>query len=185
MNQSKIGVRYAKALFELAKEKKVLAETRKDMDFIKAVSEEVEGFRFLVESPVIDTKKKLEIFAAMFKGNISKLSQSFLDLVIKNKRETYIADITRNFVDFVRKDQGVKSASFATAVEIDNKLLEEVKQITESYFKTRIELTSDVNPDLIGGFILRVDDKQFDSSVSSKLNKIKAQLVSTDFEIKY
>ncbi len=185
MNESKIGVRYAKAFFELAKEKKSLAEAKKDIELIQLLSTKVTDFKLLVESPVINAMKKTEIFRALFKGQISEFSQSFIDLIVANKREFYLNDITRNFLDMVRKDQGIKSAFFSTAITADPELIAQVQKITEKYFDTKVELTTTVNPELLGGYILRVEDRQVDASVSSKLNKIKSTLVSTDFEIKY
>ena len=182
MNQSKISVRYAKALFLLATEKAVIDEIKNDIDYIKNISETVEEFKFLVDSPVVETNKKREAFEAALKGSVSQISLNFIDLVTKNKREFFINDICRNFLDLVRKSKGIESASFITAADIDNSVLTEVKSIADNYFKTNVELSSVIDEKIIGGYILRVGDKQFDASVNSKLKKVKQHLMNTNFE---
>jgi F-type H+-transporting ATPase subunit delta len=185
MNESKIGTRYAKALFSLARETGQVDEISQDMLVIKRVSEQVEEFKLLVSSPVIGVSSKTRIFRTLFKGRITDTTLAFLDLVVKNKRESFIASMTRNYIDLVRQDKGIKPAFFITPFEIDAELEKRVKGIIEAYFKTRVELITSQDPDLIGGFLIRVGDQQIDSSIKARLKQIKNSLVSTDFEIKY
>ncbi len=182
MNQSKISVRYAKALFLLATEKDLIDEIKNDIDYIKLVSETVEEFRFLVESPVVETSNKREAFVLALKGSVNQITLNFIDLVTKNKREIFITDICRNFLDLVRKNNGIESASFITAADVDQSILANVKEIADDYFKTNVELSSIVDKKILGGYILRVGDKQFDASINSKLKKVKQQLMNTNFE---
>ena len=182
MNQSKISVRYAKALFLLAAEKGLIDEIKNDIDNIKVISETVEEFKFLVESPVVETSQKRAALESALKGSVNQITLNFIDLVTKNKREIFINDICRNFLDLVRKDKGIESASFVTATDIDEAILSDVKNIADDYFKTNVELSSIVDEKILGGYILRVGDKQFDASVNSKLKKVKQHLMNTNFE---
>lgn len=184
MNQSKITVRYAKALFELAKEKQLTEAIKKDMVFIQLIAKSVDDFKFLIESPIIKSKKKQEIFRLMFGKSVEKLTLDFLFLILKNKREVYLSDIARNFLDLARKNLGIKSANFVSAIEISAAEVEEIKQITEKVFNTKIELILDIRPELIGGFVLRVEDQQFDASVSSRLKFVKRHLITDDYNVK-
>ncbi|MEA3444730.1 MAG: ATP synthase F1 subunit delta [Bacteroidota bacterium] len=185
MNQSKISVRYAKALFQLAKEKQLTGIIKEDMIVVQTIAKSVEEFQLLIESPTIKVKKKQEIFELIFGKSVNKITLDFLLLILKNKRELHIADIARNFLDIARKELGVKSASFVSVVDIDKETAAEIQQTTEKFFKTKIDLIHETNPDLIGGYILRVEDQQFDASVATKLNKIKRHLLSSSFEVKY
>jgi len=182
MNHSKISVRYAKALFLLAKEKGLINKIKDDIVFVKMISETVEEFNLLIESPVVGAKQKKLAFNAIFERSIDKIALDFLNLVVDNKRELFINDICRNFLNLVRKENGIESASFTTASQVDSAMLIEVKALAEDYFKTIIELSSEVDERLIGGYVLRVGDKQFDASIVSKLKKIKRELLETNLE---
>lgn len=182
MNHSKISVRYAKALFLLAKEEELIDKIKNDIVFVKLISETVDEFSLLIESPVVGSIQKKLAFKAIFEKSVDKITLDFLNLVVDNKRELFINDMCRNFLDLVRKNKGIKLANFITASQVDSELLNEVKVLSEDYFKTKIELSSEVDKMLIGGYVLRVGDKQFDASVESKLKKIKRELLETNFE---
>lgn len=185
MNHSKIGTRYAKALYQLADENKSLDQVDKDMRILLEISQSVDEFKLLIESPVIPTSKKRAIIKNLLGSSFAPDSLTFIDLVFTNKREAHIPDIVRNFIDLVRAGKGVKSAFFSSAVELGEDEKNQIKKITEEYFKTKVELHTEANSDLIGGFVLRVDDKQFDNSVSTALKNIRQKLISSDFKVKY
>ncbi len=179
MNQSKITVRYARALFLLAKEKNVLDVIEEDMKLIFNVCQTVNDFTLLLESPVIIISKKQNIIRKIFENKVHKISLSFLDLITKNKREIYIKDIGRNFLNLVKKHKGIKTTVFTSAVSIDQSLRKHVIEQIKKSFNTEVELIENTDEKLIGGFILRVDDQQFDASISTKLKKIKQDLIKT------
>lgn len=184
MNHSKIAVRYAKALFELAKEKQLTEAIKKDMAIVQTISRSVHEFQLLIDSPTIKSSKKKEIMGKLFSSSMQKLSLDFLYLIIENKREAHIQDIARNFLDIARKDLGIKSANFISAIEINDETAQKIKQITEKVFNTKIDLNLDVKPQILGGYVLRVEDKQFDASISTKLTYVKRHLINDEFEMK-
>ena len=185
MNQGKISVRYAKALFLLAKEKKSINRVNNDISFVFSLGKTISEFKLLLESPIINTSQKIKITEKIFKGQISELTHSFLNLVLKNKREMYLIDISRNFLDLVKKEKGIKTAFLTTAFSIGEEQSSEIKQIIEKHFKSKIEFNEQINDKIIGGFVLRIEDKQYDSSVSTKLKRIRTELVNTTFEKKF
>jgi F-type H+-transporting ATPase subunit delta len=131
----------------------------------------------LLNSPVVKTKQKTDLISRIFKGQVNDLTLRFLILITENKREAEIPGICRNFLEMTRKDQNIKSATLITADEISSETTEKIRKIVEKETGAGIELTSRVNPDLIGGLILRIDDKQYDSSVATQLKKIRQQLL--------
>lgn len=179
MNQSKITVRYARALFLLAKEKNMLDIVKEDMKLIFNVFQTINDFALLLESPIITISKKQNIIREIFKAKIHEISLSFLDLITKNKREIYIKDIARNFLNLVKKHKGIKTTVFTSAVSIDQSLRKHIIEQVKKSFNTEVELIENTDEKLIGGFILRVDDQQFDASISTKLKKIKHDLINT------
>lgn len=185
MNESKIAVRYAKALFMTAGESNRLEEQTRDIRFLDVFLKETTEFKWLINSPVIPTSKKTDIFQKMFNQALNAATMRFLQLLLTNNREAYIPAICRNYLDIYRASKGIQSAHFQTAGPVDESTLIQVKSIAEKYFNTVVEMFPEVNPELLGGFVLRVGDKQLDASAAFKLEKIRRGLISTDFEVKY
>ena len=177
MNDSKISVRYAKALFELALEKNTLVEIEADMRLIQEISL-MEEFRTLLENPVVVPTKKEEIFNKAFKGALNSLSFSLIRQVIRNGREQFLPAIARNFISSSVRHRGITQASLTTAVKASDKVKEEIIKMLSDYYKTEITLKEMVNKEIIGGFILRVDDTLIDASVRNRLRKIHKALTS-------
>jgi len=180
MDQSAITVRYAKAFFSLAKEKNLIQPFKKDIEIISDVCGNSNEFVLLLESPVLKTSKKSEIIISIFKGKIDNLTLKFLQLIVKNKREVYIPAICRNYLALTRKNQNIKLSQLTTATEIDSKTIEKIKSTIEKELNAKVELTANVKPDIIGGLILRMEDKQFDASVATQLKKMRQQLQETE-----
>jgi len=176
MNDSKIGVRYAKAFFEVGQEKYQLNALRDDIETIARACNHKE-ILLLLESPVVKSSKKQQLFAEIFKGKIEDVSLNFLLMIIENKRENYIPAICRNFIELYRKYKGIKAAKVTTASIISNDLKKKISKMISDVFKSEVELTTEENANLIGGFILRVGDQQIDASVSTKLSKIKREFL--------
>jgi len=181
MNHSKIAVRYAKALFLTATETNRLEEQTKDIRFLDTFMKTTSEFGWLINSPVIANSAKEKIFTKVFSGSVGADTLRFLQLLLNNNRESHLPAICRNYLDVYRGSKGIQSAHFQTAVEMDEATLVQVKKIAESYFSTIVELFPESDPALIGGFVLRVGDKQIDSSVSTKLEKLRRGLINGDY----
>ena len=182
MDQSKINVRYAKAFFMLAKEKGLTTELRKDAALIISVCATSSDFNILLESPVVKTSNKIKALQSIFEGKVNKFSLNFLTLITENNREKFIPGIFRNLEDLYRQEEGIKTAVLTSAQPLDDAIVHQIRQILENEFKVKIELSQKVNNELIGGFVLRVEDQQYDASISTQLKKIKEQLLQTELK---
>lgn len=182
MDQSKINTRYAKAFFTLAKDKGLTSELRKDAGLISSVCATSIDFNLLLESPIVKTSQKIKVIQSIFTGKIKVLSLNFLLLIAENKREKNIPGIFRNLEDLYRKEEGIKTAVITSAQALDELVLKQISQILEQEFNSKVELSQKVNTDLIGGFVLRVEDKQYDASLSTQLKKIKEKLLQTELK---
>jgi len=182
MDQSKINVRYAKAFFTLAKEKGLTAELRKDAGLIANVCSTSSDFNILLESPIVKTSRKIKAISSVFEGKVNILSLNFLVLITQNNRERYIPGIFRNLEDLYRQEEGIITAVLTSAQPLDDGVALQIRQIIETEFKAKVELSQKVNKELIGGFVLRVDDQQYDASISAQLKKIKEQLLHTELK---
>ncbi len=182
MDQSKINVRYAKAFFTLAKEKGLTLELRKDAGLISSVCKTSSDFILMLESPVVKTSQKVDALKRIFEGKINILSLNFLLLITENKRENQIPGIFRNLEDLYRNEEGIKSAVLTSSQPLNEKLVLHVQKILETEFNAKVELSQKVDDRLLGGFVIRVDDKQYDASLSTQLRKIKEQLLHTELK---
>lgn len=182
MDNSAIAVRYAKAFFATAKEKSLLDSLKTDIELVFSVCTESADFILLLESPIVKTSKKAQLISSIFKGKVNKLTLSFLMLITENKREIHIPGICRNFLGLTRKDQNIKSALLTTASEIDSKSIKKIEQLLGKELNATIELSTNIKPEIIGGLILRLDDKQYDASVATQLNKIKQKLLESELK---
>lgn len=181
MNQSKISVRYAKALLESALDKKNLDAVYQDMNNLYQICRQVNQFERFLNNPVIQQSKKKAIIHAVFSGKVTDLTLSFLDLIVQNKREMYIQDITRRFLDDFRKHKRITTVLLTTVIPVDQELKKRITQLIEQSYKTTVELEEQQNEQLIGGFIIRIDDKMMDASVSKQLRNLHKELISKKF----
>jgi len=175
MNESKISVRYSRALFQSALEKMILDKVNQDMIFIAEVCKISEIKEFL-HNPVIVPSKKKEIFHKMIGDNVEKITLSLIDLVVKNGRESFIPAIARVFIHETMKYKGITESVLTTAVKVDAKVKKQVIDLISEVFKTKVDLEEIIDSEIIGGFILRVDDNYVDASIRNKLRKIKKEL---------
>lgn len=184
MYQSQINVRYAKSLFLFGEEKKIIEELEKDIDLIYQAFNEVESLNILLEHPTIKSSKKRAILNDLFGKKIHKHTLSFLDLIIKNKRENHLKNICRNFIDIYRKHKGIKKAVLTTAYKLTEEDKIAIIKNIEDKFVATIELQEHVDEKIIGGMIIQVDDKQLDLSVAKQINKLRNDFLNIDFNKK-
>ncbi len=182
MNYSKISVRYAKALFSLALDNNTIDKTKSDIDYLYSICKESKAFIEIIENPIIKPALKINIYKKLFTNNLSKQTLSFLELVTINKREQYLKIILLNFINLYRNHKGIKEVTLTSAIKISDTVNKELIDKLSSDLNSQIELTNNINEDIIGGFILRVEDMQIDASISNKLEKVKRELLNKTYE---
>lgn len=178
MNDSKISVRYAKALFQSALEREITARVNSDMDFVSEVCSMAE-FREILENPVIKPSDKKKVFNEIFGGKVEEVTMSLINLVITNGRESYLPAIARVYRSETMKHQGITECLLTTAVKVDDGIKNQIAGLISSLFNTSVDFRENIDGEIIGGFILRVDDNYIDASVRNKLRKIKRELIGT------
>jgi len=176
MNDSKISVRYAKAIFKLALENNILPRIKQDMEILYETCE-IPIFNEFLHSPIIQISEKQKILQSLFKEKVHKYTLSFLNILATNRRETFLQIISLNYFTFYREILGIKeivlTSSTALTADTKAKIISTLKQL----FKSEIELKEKVNKEIIGGFIIKIDDQQIDASVKTKLSTLKKDLV--------
>ncbi len=182
MNQGIIVSRYARALFESAKEKKALEIVFNDIDIIYYVAKTEPEFDTFLMNPVLKLKEKKTVLKNIFEKNFHNLTFSFLNLLVDNRREAYLQSICLKFTDFFKEHENIKTVELTTASIANDDIKKKLLKMVEQYFNCKGEIRERVKEDIIGGFVLRVDDKQFDASVSTRLKNTKSYLLNTQVD---
>ena len=176
MNDSKIPVRYAKALFDLATDKKVTDQVYKDMINIQKIVQLKDVHEMLL-SPVIPGSQKNKILKKVMTVGFQDITMSFIDMVFKNKREIYFNGIAHNYIQRYKSSKNIKSVELTTAVKIKESHVEVFKAQVLKTYKATIEMVEKVDPDIVGGFVIQVDDILYDASVKRQLRNIEQELI--------
>ncbi|NMC37750.1 MAG: ATP synthase F1 subunit delta [Bacteroidales bacterium] len=180
MNESKISVRYSKALFQSALEKNILGRIDEDMIIISEICSTPE-MKEILASPILVPSKKSEILNAIFGSSLHKLSIAMIELVVRNGREKYLSSIARVFHHETKKHEGITESVLTSAVKVSPEISKQVADLISSIFKTRVDLKENIDENIIGGFILRVEDNYIDASVRTKLARIRKELTANTF----
>ena len=175
MRSSKGAARYAKALLELAIEQNKLDVIAADMKYLLLVNDENKDFHIVLNSPVINSDKKIEIFGAIF-GQFDNLSTMFINLITKNRREYMLPQIAHQFDVQMKAGKGIVPITLISAIALNDTTKKEILEKAQASIKGTLEVTELVDESLIGGFIIRMEDKQIDASVASQINNLKQRL---------
>lgn len=176
MNHSQIAVRYAKSIFLLAEEKNIIDEVRNDIQLVESSFSAFPKLKEAIYNPVLNPSVKANILTDVFKNKLNEYSYNFLILILKNKREERYIDIFRNFDDIYRKSKNIQKSTITSVNKLDKEVITDIVKTLEKGFNTNIELEEKINPDLIGGLIIQVEDKEYDYSVLGKLKKIDLEI---------
>jgi F-type H+-transporting ATPase subunit delta len=175
MNESKITTRYAKALFKLAQEQNLLDKIKQDLDFVYQAID-IKEFRDLINSPIIPVSQKKQVFVELFKDRIDNSTLNFLLILAENRREQFLKIIILDFYKLYRQALGITQVELITAVELSEQTKQEFINILKKITNHKIDLIHKVNPEIIGGFIIRIDDRQLDTSIATQLQKLKKHI---------
>jgi len=182
MQNPRLANRYAKSLLSLAIEKNQLDTVYNDMEFLQAVAKVNREFVVVLKSPVISPEKKETIIGAVTKSKISDLTYLFIRLLIRKGREMNLPDITTAFIEQFKAHRQIYSVKLTTATPVSEELKQAiVNQIKSQTALKNIELTTEVDDKLIGGFILQIGDKEVDASIAYDLSIIRKQFLNNDF----
>ena len=175
MRETRIAIRYAKALFELSLEQKSLEQTSQDMLLVREVCLQNKDFRLVLSSPIIKSDKKQSIMKSLFEGKLGKLSLAYLNIIAKKRRENFIEPIAEQFSELYKEYKGVISVVLTTAVNADDSIKNKVKELVRGFTKKEVDLIEEIKGEIIGGYILKFGQYQFDDSISKKITKLKKE----------
>lgn len=172
-----ISVRYARALLKCSSEAGLEERVYQDMQILSRNYIDVPELRTTIDNPMLakDSKRKLLLTAAGKEP--TQLTKNFIDLVLKQDREGVIQFMANAYITLYRKQKNVIRGKLITASVVTPAMEQKMRKMVESNTNGTVEFETEVNPSIIGGFILEYDTYRMDASVKSKLNSILKQLV--------
>ncbi len=176
MDLGVISVRYARALLNSATDMKQEDAVYTEMQLLSQSYLQVEALRSTIDNPMLGKDKKEALLLTAYGGKVTDLTKRFLQLVLKEGREKSLQFMAASYVTLYRKQKNVTRGKLTTAVAVSPETEGKMKAMVESRTHGTVEFNTEVDPDIIGGFVLEYDTYRLDASVKTKLNTILKQL---------
>ncbi|MDR2843239.1 MAG: F0F1 ATP synthase subunit delta [Candidatus Symbiothrix sp.] len=173
MNAGIIATRYARAIYKYAAEKGQETLVNTDMQVLVRNFAVYPALRKTMVDPTLSAKQKMDILATAFGNQSDETLQNAIRVIVENGRAPYMESIARMYDTVYRKAKGIVIVHLTTVVSVDKKVEEDFKRIIPLKQGEQIEFQTETKPDIIGGFILEIEDKRLDKSVKYQLNKLK------------
>lgn len=182
MSVIRIASRYAKSLIDLAEERGDLDTVLEDIKSFQKAAENRDLY-LLMKSPIINVTKKQQVFSAIFDGKFSELTLAFFKIILNKGREAYLPEIADEFIVQYKKLKHISSVKLITATALTAETVSKIKQklVSSDATDDHVELETEVNPDLLGGFVLQFGDRLYDASVSHKLDQLRKEFAKNDY----
>lgn len=177
MNEGKISVRYAQALYALAEEKKLQKDIYASMERLTQAFFEVPALARTLANPMHSRSEKLDLLITASACKPKSLLAEFFGFVIDKGREEFMVFISMSFQKIYREKERVVIGKITSAIPLKDASLTKIRQLVDQQFSASIELSTEVEPDILGGFILEVDNYRMDSSIRTELENIRTELL--------
>jgi ATP synthase, F1 delta subunit len=177
MDEGKISIRYARALYALAVEKGIEQQVYNEMQILSQAFLEVADLSKTLANPMHTVEEKLSLLTTASGSDISSLLSDFFRFVIKKGREEFMIFIAMSYQDYYRAKQHIVVGKITSTLPLKEESLEKVRQLVKNNFDSTIDLSTKVDPSIIGGFILEVNNFRMDSSIKTELQNIQKELV--------
>lgn len=181
MKDARAALRYAKAILNLAKDSNSEAEVYNDMSLITDVISENSELEVMLRSPIVKSSDKMNVLNALFDGKVNNITLGLFHLLKDNKRIAMLASIAKKYAivfDHLKHTQVAKvTTAVALTKEVEQQVLDKIVALTGE----KANLENVINPAIIGGFILRVGDVQYDASISNYLNELRKEFDNSHY----
>jgi F-type H+-transporting ATPase subunit delta len=176
MDLGVISVRYARALLKSAVEMKLEQQVYQEMQTLVRAYIDVPQLRTTIDNPMLEKEKKAQLLKTACGGDVTPLTDRFLALVLEEGRESTLQFMAASYITLYRKQKNITRGKLITAAAVSPETEEKMKRMVESRTQGSVEFQTEVNPDIIGGFILEYDTYRMDASVQRKLREVLTQL---------
>ena len=177
MDNGRISVRYARALFQLAQEQHCEEAvydglTRFAHNYLMAISQ----FNEVLADPIVAQEEKVKLMEMAVGEPIHDCLKQFIAFVAEQKREDKMFLIAMKFMEMYRAKHNILSTQVTTATELPEATYDKIKAFIKQNFDADAEIDVKIDPKLIGGFILDIENARMDASVAGQLNALKNKL---------
>lgn len=173
MKGTRAASRYAKSLLDLSTENNKVEDVYKDMEMIASTVSENRELAVVLQSPIIKSDKKQSILDSVF-PKASDITKNFVKIIVAKGRENILGQIAEAFVKQYKTQKGIIVAELKSAIQLDETLKAKVLDLVNPS-KKEIEVVETIDESVIGGFIVRVDDKQIDASIATRIAELKLE----------
>mgnify|MGYP002283525433 FL=1 len=180
-----VSMRYAKALMEYAKSTGTEDRLYAEMRMLRRSFEKHPDLRTALENPVLSVQEKFSLICAATVGDAPAERElaRFIMLVLKNRRESFLQYICLSFLDLYRKDRHIGIAKLTTAVPVSREVWERIRNSASHLLHAEMELQTDVDPSIEGGFVFDINDFRLDASIATQLKRVKQQFIDKNRRI--
>ena len=177
MDEGKISVRYAQALYALAEEKNLQKEIYLSMERLTQAFFQVPDLAHTLANPMHTRTEKLDLLITASACKPKSLLADFFGFVIDKGREEFMVFMSMSYQKIYREKERVVIGKITSAIPLKDASITKIRQLVDKQFSASIELTTDVEPEIVGGFILEVDNYRMDSSIRTELEHIRTELL--------
>jgi len=174
--RSRAAIRYSKAIFQIAEKSNNLSNLKDDMDSIISAHKSSDDFKNLIGNPLINNSDKKEILSIVL-SKMNEQTSNLINLLIANKRLSILYDIAHGFNDIYNRENNIERARVITATPISDKIKTQVLKKIQTLSNKSIEIENIIDETIIGGFILRYENREYNASFSQRLSKLKSELI--------
>ena len=175
MSEIQVASRYAKSLIDLAQEQNALEPVRKDIELFIHVCKENPLLRAVLRNPIIGPDKKGAILNELFTDKVNPMILSYFKIVVNKGRSEILYATAKEFINEYNIRKNIVKATVSSAAPLSEKNKKQLEKLLKELTKGEVILETKVDPELIGGYILKIGDRQFDASISSSLRKLKKE----------
>jgi len=172
MNHGKISIRYAKALLGSATEQKVADKVYNNMCTLEQSFRQFATLQQVLDNPSVNASEKIGILKMACGKDIHALTATFIDFVQKQGRISQIQWMALTYQDLYRKTKNTVITNLTSAVQLPTDLQNKIVAWIEKNRGVKVELRTEINPDIIGGYIIDIDNTRLDASISGQLSKL-------------
>ena len=182
MSVSRISARYAKSLLDLARDRNELEAVKADVDYLVEAMKSRDLVLFF-KSPIINSGKKLDVVKSLFANKLGKTTVAFIDIIIRKGREMYLPEICQDFINQYKVFNRISTVTVTTATPLNETSLNEIKEklLASNITMDKLDLISEVDPAIMGGFVIEVGDKLYDASISHRLEQFKKEFAANQY----
>lgn len=172
-----IAKRYGKALLAYATECSAEEDVYQQMFILCRTLMQVKELQRVLLNPMLGRDEKIDLLHKAVGGTLHPVSQRFVVMVFQQRRERYLLFILASFISLYRKEKNIYVGKLTTAIPLDKATEEHMRTMIRQTVKGSVEFDLHIDEEILGGFILQLDNQRMDASVKGQLRQMRAELM--------